>query len=86
MLSSQSYSDLDLSKADSSYLQQFPAKYRNWFIRLKTVHGQLWLKWQHPQDKFPRYGCPINQADVVATVNYVCHMIDLSIELESTVK
>lgn len=63
-------------------LQQIPPHYRGWLITTKVSNGKLWLRWQHPNESFPRYGCPINENDIAYSINHARFTIDLSIKLE----
>lgn len=67
----------------STELEQVPIRYRGWPISTKVINGKLWLRWQHPQESFPRYGCPVTEEGLAVTVNHVRFMIDLAIKLES---
>lgn len=73
----------DLSKDG---LKQVPAKYRGWKLITKMSNGKLWLRWQHPNENFPRYGCPINEYDLTTSINHVKFAIDLAIKLEELSK
>lgn len=69
---------------DFSDLEQKPAlfRYKGWSINPQLVDGQLWLRWQHPEDSFSRYGCPTTKASLFSTVKYVQSLIDMIINLE----
>jgi hypothetical protein len=62
---------------------EIPARYKGWSISSKVINGKLWLRWQHPQENIPRYGCPVGEGGLSATVNHVRLMIDLTMKLES---
>lgn len=65
-------------------LSQSPVQYRGWLISTKMINGQLWIRWQHPSDNFPRYGRPVVSGDLAATINHVRFLIDVAIKLESS--
>ena len=69
----------DLSNAN---LEQIPVRYRGWRISTKVSNCKLWLRWQHPQEDFPRYGCPLNEEDIASSIDNVRLLIDLAIKLE----
>lgn len=64
-------------------LQQLPARYKGWLISTKVINGKLWLRWQHPDESFPRYGCPVTDGDIASTISHIRLMIDIAIKLES---
>ncbi|MBE9114803.1 hypothetical protein IQ249_02730 [Lusitaniella coriacea LEGE 07157] len=59
-----------------------PICYRGWIVSTQVVQGQLWIRWQHPQDTFPRYGRPVTNNGLSATVSHVKFLIDLAMTLE----
>jgi hypothetical protein len=63
-----------------------PVRYKGWTIATKVINGKLWLHWQHPQESLPRYGCPVSEEGLAATINHVRFMIDLMMNLESEVQ
>ena len=65
--------------------EQIPTRYKGWLIATKLINGKLWLRWQHPKENIPRYGCPIAEEGLSATLDRVQLMIDLTIKLESEV-
>lgn len=69
------------SSTNNINYDQIPA-YKGWSINTQLINGKLWVRWQHPQECFPRYGCPVNSAGIAATINHVRFLIDLSIKLE----
>lgn len=78
-------SEPECQKSDNNSqndLQQIPAQYRGWRITTKVSNGKLWLRWQHPNESFPRYGCPIAENDLASSINHARFLIDLSIKLE----
>lgn len=61
--------------------------YRGWLISAKTIDGNLWLRWQHPKECFPRYSCIVSDRGIKETILHAKFVIDLAIELEQeTVK
>lgn len=64
-------------------LEQTPKSYKGWLISSKVLNGKLWLRWQHPQESIPRYGCPVGEGGLAETIHHVRFMIDLMITLES---
>jgi hypothetical protein len=66
-------------------IEKIPAQYRSWPISTKVIDGQLWLRWQHPKENFPRYGCPVTDAGIATTISHVRFLIDLAIKLEEGV-
>ncbi|MBW4651034.1 MAG: hypothetical protein KME06_20445 [Kastovskya adunca ATA6-11-RM4] len=63
-------------------MAKIPAQYRDWKISTKAINGQVWLRFTHPQEHFPRYGCPISAAGIAATISHIRFLIDLATELE----
>ncbi len=59
-----------------------PLRYRDWLISTKIVDKQLWLRWQHPCENYPRYSCPVTDKGLADTIRYARAMIDLVIKLE----
>lgn len=70
------------SNVSDAQLEQVPVRYKGWGISTKVISGKLWLRWQHPQEKFPRYGCPVGEEGIEATIIHVRFLIDLAIKLE----
>lgn len=70
------------SKPDA---EQVPAGYKGWSICTKLINGKLWLRWQHPKENIPRYGCPVNEEGLASTIDHIRLMIDLMEKLESEV-
>ncbi|MBD1893243.1 MULTISPECIES: hypothetical protein [unclassified Coleofasciculus] len=66
-------------------VKEVPSQYKGWSISTKVIDGKLWLRWQHPQESFPRFGCPVNEAGLASTIGHVRFLIDLAIKLESGV-
>jgi hypothetical protein len=64
-------------------LQLEPLRYRHWIISTKLIGGQLWLRWQHPKENFPRYSYPVTERGLADTIRFARFMIDLTIKLES---
>ncbi|MFB2923966.1 hypothetical protein [Aerosakkonema funiforme] len=62
--------------------KQIPAQYKGWRLTTKTMNGKLWLRWQHPDESFARYGCTIDPKDISSTIAHVRFSIDLAIQLE----
>lgn len=67
--------------ADNDFAKH-PICYRGWMVSAQVVHGQLWIRWQHPQDTFPRYGRPVTNNGLSATLSHVKFLIDLAMTLE----
>jgi hypothetical protein len=66
----------------SGDLSLIPTQYKGWRISSKVINGKLWVRWQHPQESFPRYGCSIGEAGIAGTVSHIKLFIDLAIRLE----
>lgn len=64
--------------------QMQPIRYRNWLISTKVINRQLWLRWQHPNESFPRYSYPVTERGLTDTIRYARHLIDTAIQLEET--
>lgn len=64
-------------------LQAQPIQYRDWTISTKVIGGQLWLRWQHPQENFPRYSYPVTERGLADTIRFARFLIDLTIKLEA---
>ena len=73
-------------KISDSQLEQIPVRYKGWGISTKVINGKLWLRWQHPQENFPRYGCPVSEEGLEVTINNVKFLINLANKLEDEVK
>lgn len=65
-------------------LQGKPLRYRDWSISTKLINRQLWLRWQHPKEDFPRYSYPVTERGLTDTIRYARFLIDLTIKLEET--
>ncbi|GAB4193379.1 MAG: hypothetical protein Fur006_38380 [Coleofasciculaceae cyanobacterium] len=63
-------------------LQMKPMRYRSWLISTKVIDGQLWLRWQHPRESFPRYSYPVTDRGLADTIRFARFLIDLVIKLE----
>jgi hypothetical protein len=59
-----------------------PIRYRGWLISTKVIDKQLWLRWQHPKEDFPRYSYPVTERGLADTIRYARYLINLSIKLE----
>jgi hypothetical protein len=57
-------------------------RYRNWLISTKVINRQLWLRWQHPNESFPRYSYPVTERGLADTIRYARFLIDMTIQLE----
>ncbi|MFE1746566.1 hypothetical protein [Coleofasciculus sp. H7-2] len=73
------------SNAADTDIKEVPSQYKGWSISTKVIDGKLWLRWQHPQEFFPQFGCPVNEAGLASTISHVRFLIDLAIKLESEV-
>lgn len=73
-------------KFSDSQLEQIPVGYKGWRISTKVINGKLWLRWQHPDENFPRYGCPVSEEGLEITINHVKFLINLANKLEDEVK
>lgn len=73
-------------KISDSQLEQIPVRYKGWGISTKVINGKLWLRWQHPHENFPRYGCPVTEEGLEVTINNVKFLINLANKLEDEVK
>lgn len=78
----QSLEQPNVYKAD---IGQIPGRYKGWSLTTKLMNGKLWLRWQHPKENLPRYGCLVGEDGLNATIDHVRTMIDLMINLESEV-
>jgi hypothetical protein len=63
-------------------LQMKPMRYRSWLISTKVIDGQLWLRWQHPRESFPRYSYPVTERGLADTIRFARYLIDVVIKLE----
>lgn len=63
-------------------IEKAPTRYRGWSITTQVIDGQLWVRWQHPQESFPRYGCPVTEEGMAVTIEQARSLIDLAIQLE----
>jgi hypothetical protein len=59
-----------------------PIRYRDWLISTKVIDKQLWLRWQHPKESYPRYSYPVTERGLADTIRYARFIIDLAIQLE----
>lgn len=59
-----------------------PIRYRDWLISTKVIDKQLWLRWQHPKESYPRYSYPVTERGLADTIRYARLIIDLAIQLE----
>lgn len=64
-------------------VQTQPIRYRDWLISTKVIDRQLWVRWQHPNESFPRYSYPVTQRGLADTIRYARFLIDLTIKLEA---
>lgn len=72
------------TNSSNSGLPLQPIRYRDWLISAKLINKQLWLRWQHPQETFPRYSYPVTERGLADTIRYARYLIDLSIRLEES--
>jgi hypothetical protein len=70
------------TETPNSGLPLQPIRYRDWLISTKVIDRQLWLRWQHPNEKSPRYSYPVTERGLADTIRYARFMIDLVIKLE----
>lgn len=61
-----------------------PIQYQNWSISTKVIEGQLWVRWQHPKESFPRYSYPVSDRGLSETIRHVKFLIDLAVRLETS--
>ncbi|MFB2835973.1 hypothetical protein [Floridanema evergladense] len=73
-------------KLSHSQLEQIPVRYKGWGISTKVINGKLWIRWQHPKENFPRYGCPVTEEGLDVTIGNVKFLINLANKLEEEVK
>ncbi len=71
-----------LSNSPDMEFPELSMRYRDWQIGTKVIHGQLWLQWQHPQEKFPRYAIQVFDNRIADTIARAQLLIDLIIGLE----
>lgn len=74
--------EIELTQVQDALLQDKCVHYRDWLIFSRTIHGKLWLRWQHPKDNFPRCGCPVGEKELSEVIEFVYFWINLAIELE----
>ncbi|MFB2896281.1 hypothetical protein ACE1CI_25505 [Aerosakkonemataceae cyanobacterium BLCC-F50] len=73
-------------KLFDSQLEQIPVRYKGWAISTKVINGKLWIRWQHPNENFPRYGCPVSEEGLEVTISNVKFLINLANKLEDELK
>ena len=73
----------NLNETNGSARQELPTQYRGWSIYTNMIRSKLWVHWQHPCDPSLRYGCPLTDGGMEATINHVRFLIDTSILLEN---
>ncbi len=66
----------------NSSLPLQPIRYRDWLISTKLIDRQLWLRWQHPLESYPRYSYPVTERGLADTIRFARAMIDIAIKLE----
>ena len=59
--------------------------YREWSIDTIKIEDKLWIRWQNPQDNFPRYSYQVGDKSLSEVIRYVRFLIDLAIKLEQNV-
>lgn len=74
------------TETSNSSIALQPIPYRDWLISTKVIDKQLWLRWQHPRESFPRYSYPVTERGLADTIRYARFMIDLTIQLEEAEK
>ncbi len=77
--------DKNLNQSNTSSPQELPTQYRGWSVYTNVIRGKIWIHWQNPRDPDLRYGCPMTEGDMDATIKHVRFLIDTSILLESRV-
>lgn len=70
-------------RVSNNGVQLEPIRYRDWLISTKVIDGRLWLRWQHPNESFPRYSYPVTEKGLTDTIRYARFLIDLTIKLEN---
>ncbi|MBE9115524.1 hypothetical protein IQ249_06385 [Lusitaniella coriacea LEGE 07157] len=75
---------ISTSLARELLLKQKPICYRNWVISTQVINGQLWLRWKHPSEDFPRYSYAVGDKGLSESVRYIRFLIDLAIKLEQS--
>jgi|GEM_PF-3140469 len=75
-----------LPTTSSRVLLPTAIQYRGWSIQTQVINGQMWVRWQHPLDNCSRYGCPIMEAGLDATLMHAKSLIDTTIDLELQVQ
>lgn len=63
-------------------LKSSSVRYKGWIISTKVINGKLWLRFAHPNDRFPRYGYPVSTNGIEDTIRSVRLIIDLAMKLE----
>lgn len=71
-----------LSNGSNTEFPNLSMRYRDWQIGTKVIHGQLWLQWQHPQERFARYAIRVIENRIADTILHAQLLIDLVIHLE----
>ena len=69
-----------LSMVSTAHSQ--PICYRNWLVTTAKIDSKLWIRWQNPQDDFPRYSYEVGEQGLTEAIRYVRFLIDLAIKLE----
>ncbi|MFW6358947.1 MAG: hypothetical protein ACOC0N_07025 [Chroococcales cyanobacterium] len=72
------------SDSQDSQFELKPIRYKNWIISTKVIRGKLWLRWQHPDETFPRYSYPVGEKGLSESIGHVRFLIDLAIRLEKS--
>ncbi len=67
----------------ASLSETSPVFYRGWKILQQRFGKQIWLRWQHPEDNFPRYGFPIEPGSGSQRLDEAQQLIDLILQLET---
>jgi|GEM_PF-1799404 len=65
-------------------IEMHPTRYQGWLISTKLINNQVWVRWQHPAENFPRYSYPVANKGLADTIRYVRFLIDIAIKLESS--
>jgi len=78
--------DTNFIRLKSNTDQELTAQYRGWTIYTQVIRGKIWVHWKNPRDPSLRYGCPITEEGMDATIKHVRFLIDTSILLENRVE
>jgi len=73
-----------LTSSNNTDIEMNPTQYRGWLISTKLINNQVWVRWQHPAENFPRYSYPVTDRGLADSIRHVRFIIDIAIKLESS--